>query len=717
MPHDFSNQNLRGRSFKRQDLAGADFRGADIRGTDFSRAMLRQANFTGARAGLQKRFQLLWLFTLCAFTLVVTFASASTNSMTWWRFGSDSFQAYAAWFGVSTAALFTLLLLISLAKNISVCLKTWLGLIMVTGALAGICQVIQLPEANTFYVWVRATVAVLTIGLIISATLTEAIILAHKLMRASRVPTILIVISALAGSVIGAVFRVTVRGGADDLLLQPIWAWTWAWVDFLWILMWVSLLAAIAVYGSWQLLVNREPALVVLEDLAVAIAASSGTQFYGADLSGADFSRAVLSNADLRDADLDRTLWAKAAGLELVRPGTSYLKHPLIRQVVSTRRGNGQRFDSLSLAGVNLESADLRDASFIGADLSRASLRSADLSRTVLKQAQLDAADLSGATLTGAYIEDWGITADTQLDDVQCEYVYMRVPTKDAPDPLRKPDNHQDVFQNGDFADFIRPIIQTLDLYHNQGVDPRAIAISFKKLAEAHPEADLRIMAMEVKGEDKFLLRARTASAANKSALSATYFDTYNQVRSLPEDQVRTLLADQYVRAQRLENMVETALQRPSFYSHVEQVGTMTHDSSHISISSSSGVNIAKGDRNLQGDHNQAAMGDHSQVQQGEAAALTQDEVLGLFAELGELIQRSRLPEAAKDEATTYLKAAKVATKKGKPDAVKANLETMTETLSEASKTVEAGKTFWQTARPIVLKIGAWLGMATFGGL
>jgi len=28
-----------------------------------------------------------------------------------------------------------------------------------------------------------------------------------------------------------------------------------------------------------------------------------------------------------------------------------------------------------------------------------------------------------------------------------------------------------------------------LDLYHNQGVDPRAMAIAFKNLAENHPEA------------------------------------------------------------------------------------------------------------------------------------------------------------------------------------------------------------------------------------
>ena len=60
----------------------------------------------------------------------------------------------------------------------------------------------------------------------------------------------------------------------------------------------------------------------------------------------------------------------------------------------------------------------------------------------------------------------------------------MRLPTKEKPNPYRKPDNWQENFEGNDFADFIKPLFDTLDLYHNQGVDPRAIAISWKKLAE-----------------------------------------------------------------------------------------------------------------------------------------------------------------------------------------------------------------------------------------
>lgn len=136
------------------------------------------------------------------------------------------------------------------------------------------------------------------------------------------------------------------------------------------------------------------------------------------------------------------------------------------------------------------------------------------------------------ALLTGAFIQDWNITIDTKFDNVRCEYIYMRLPDKDNPDPQRKPDNRKEVFAPGEFGDFIKPIVDTLDLYHNQNIDPRAIAISFKQLAQNYPDAQLRIVGMEVKGKDKFLLRAETASNADKSELSAEYFEIYNQIKA-----------------------------------------------------------------------------------------------------------------------------------------------------------------------------------------
>lgn len=142
----------------------------------------------------------------------------------------------------------------------------------------------------------------------------------------------------------------------------------------------------------------------------------------------------------------------------------------------------------------------------------------------------------------------------------------MRSPTPDNPNPRRKPDNWEEEFEGDDFADFIQPIFDTLDLYHNQGVDPRAIAISWKKLVENHSDAQLRFSSMEVKGENNLLLRLKADPKADLSGLSAEYFATYNEIKALTEQEFKQLIAEKDERIQELRVFVDTALKQPKYY-------------------------------------------------------------------------------------------------------------------------------------------------------
>jgi hypothetical protein len=65
---------------------------------------------------------------------------------------------------------------------------------------------------------------------------------------------------------------------------------------------------------------------------------------------------------------------------------------------------------------------------------------------------------------------------------------------------------------------------------------------------------------MEVRGEDKFLLRAKTAATANKSELIAEYFATYNKIKGLPDREIKLLLEEKDSRIRSLENFVTQAL-------------------------------------------------------------------------------------------------------------------------------------------------------------
>ena len=71
---------------------------------------------------------------------------------------------------------------------------------------------------------------------------------------------------------------------------------------------------------------------------------------------------------------------------------------------------------------------------------------------------------------------------------------------------------------------------------------------------------------MEVRGEDKFLIRAKTAPEADKSELNAEYFYTYNQLKGLHEQEIRFLLQEQGSEINDLKKSVQSMLQSSSSY-------------------------------------------------------------------------------------------------------------------------------------------------------
>jgi uncharacterized protein YjbI with pentapeptide repeats len=560
---DFRRVNLRGQSFKGKNLSGADFSEADIRGANFTNAYLKNTKFCGVEAGLQRY----WAITLAIVSLMLctltAFVAASCGVIAGLSIVDSRYRLISIMITLAAIYYFTI------HHNLQTT-------VMITFFALIIPAVIIWSLINTV-----PSFFVLVIVLAYGASGTEFYAAISAISGAA--------FGAIYSSRFGAVFSTTF--GALVLILTVVLARKWLFM--VWKEEWIYAeigIVTVVVFGfllsnyiSWQALAG-EKKYAIIQTVAVAFAARGGTSFRHANLTDADFSQARLKSTDFRRAILTRTCWQKAKKLDRVRPGTTYLQDANLRQLLITGQRQDQNFDRQNLRGVNLQGANLADASFIGADLSEANLQDADLSRAKLVQAQLDEADLTGATLTGATIEDWGITSSTQLHGVRCRYVFMRLPTKDDPNQRRKPDNWEEEFEDGDFADFIKPIVDTLDLYHNQGVDPRAIAISFKQLTENHPDAELDIVAMEKRGEDKFLLRAKTAPDADRSSLNAEYFSTYNQVKSLPENHVQILLAAKDSHIQSLETTIENFINtfnRPTIYAeaYYNQGDTMSEKS------------------------------------------------------------------------------------------------------------------------------------------
>jgi uncharacterized protein YjbI with pentapeptide repeats len=357
----------------------------------------------------------------------------------------------------------------------------------------------------------------------------------------------------------------------------------------------------------------------LLYNLAVRISSIRGTKFYSANCDDANFSGASLHSTDFRKTSLRRTNFHKVAGISQIIIQDGYLRNSKVRKLLVSKDGHGQQFENLDLRDVNLEGADLSSSSFQSTNLSEANLVNADFSKANLTQAQLYRADLTGACFTGAYIQDWGISVHTRLQDVQCSHVYMRTPTHEDPDPCRKPDRNGQFFEKDDFADFIAPIIKTLDLYqkqdldprkievshksldliHHDGIDPNAAALALKRLVEQNPDAGIEVVAVEGRGNERVRLQARVNSDTNRSQLSTQYFKEYNNFHSLSQDNLQEMfvsIAEKDNQILRLEKMLETAIQQPRFY-----VETIQNQGEFIMSQSKGNVSVSGVQGNVSG--------------------------------------------------------------------------------------------------------------------
>ncbi len=592
MAYEFQRANLRGKDFRGKNLAGANFSHADIRGVNFSNAVLVGANFRNAKAGLPTS----WAITLIALSLILslfaglisTYAGAFIGDL----LSNNIYEHFL--FGVVSLITLAIFLLVIFWQGLGASLATLAEII----AACLIAALAFFPENELGgNLVIGAVFTTLALAGVLAGVVNMAVAVAVGKVMALPATRTITGFMAFIGAVLGALLGV--RSQESAYIIAGL----------------VGLVAiASGIYIGWQAMAGDKK-YQLIRTLAIGIVAQKGTSFRGANLTDADFSQAILKSVDFRKANLTRTCWFGTQNLEQARLEGTYLENSRVRQLVITKDGVEKNFDHLNLRGLNLKDTNLQDASFISTDLSEATLHNANLSGAKLAQAQLYQSNLNEACLTGAYIQNWGISTDTCLEGVKCEYIYMQLPSKDDPDPCRKPDNRQETFKEGDFADFIAPIIKTLDLYHTQnldlrevakkfktldlfhyeGIDPSAAAIAFTQLAENHPDAELEVVALEGRGQEKIRLQARVAGDANRSELYNEYFQTYSQVKSLPYSDLQALLLgikekDERIRS--LENLLENAIHQPKFYVETYQTQgefIMSQSKGNISISGTQG--------------------------------------------------------------------------------------------------------------------------------
>jgi uncharacterized protein YjbI with pentapeptide repeats len=303
------------------------------------------------------------------------------------------------------------------------------------------------------------------------------------------------------------------------------------------------------------------PGYAGCRSLGIAIGSLGATRFNGADLRSAFFTDSFLARVSFapsrrRSTRLERVCWRGARGLDLARLDSSILAEPRCRELLINGSAPESKLKGLNLRGAYLPQADLRDADLREVNLSEAVLTEAHLEGANLKASQFLGTDLKGAHLTNATLEAWNIDHGTNLEGVDCAYVYLL----EAYDGLgqhrgdhqreRLPHDPDKNFGPGDFEVYFKQVIEEIKLLIKNGVDAKAFQQAFQEVVRKYPQ--ITLASIKPSGLD-LLVTMQAPSSVDKGAVEQTFFVSYDEYNSLKLENVR-LQASLEVEQQRSED-------------------------------------------------------------------------------------------------------------------------------------------------------------------
>lgn len=279
----------------------------------------------------------------------------------------------------------------------------------------------------------------------------------------------------------------------------------------------------------------------------------SGADLSKVNLSKAKLGRTNLSSATLSFADLSLTD-LEDANLSESNLSSAILDFATLRQTNLSRANlsftscHFADCDGANLSNTNLSFADLSNSNLTGTTLSRADLScsqlynamlmDSDLSGANLSSANLGAANLtaahaltanfSQATLTGAIVAYWHIGDETQLRDVDCDYIYSSCHPSSHEPSGRLPVDPTRTFAPGEFLTWLQssPSSATIRLQFTQGIYWPAFLGALQKLHQQYPEAEVILQGIQSQ-KGTLVITLKAAPGADKPAIEKAAYQLY----------------------------------------------------------------------------------------------------------------------------------------------------------------------------------------------
>lgn len=295
----------------------------------------------------------------------------------------------------------------------------------------------------------------------------------------------------------------------------------------------------IDVWNNWrQAYPEIEPDLrnINLSGMSLTGVIFEKTDLTRANLKRANLYRANLNQVNLCNADLDLATLSRANLQRANLSGATLISGNLILADLRGANLSRARLNLAEMTGCRLRQANLHQANLAEADLSRsklfrANLTSANFSKANLtgahlKSVQAQAANFTGATLTGACLQGWQLDAETKLDGVICDYIYLETHQQE-----RRPIDPTQNFAPGELKALLYPVFNAIDLLFDERVDWPALAQAFKTVRLQHHEARLSIQCLEAQISGALMMRVCFVPGADTDRIFHDFKRSYELAR------------------------------------------------------------------------------------------------------------------------------------------------------------------------------------------
>ncbi|MEL7407294.1 MAG: pentapeptide repeat-containing protein, partial [Cyanobacteria bacterium J06558_2] len=513
----FQRVNLRGQSFKGENLSGADFSQANIQGANFQYATLKETKFIRAKAGLETIVKIFLVILSFILSLFAGIASGYVASTTAHFLSSHAIQTNPIPPGL------VILLLLSVFFYCLTNEEIENGFTIIAISLA-----LVLPFSP-----VGAVMG--AIGLI--GFIAETIAVGIALAIFGSITSYLIIFGSVTTSMSWVLYWIINVARNQS---EPLGVILYSRLFFVIVLS--AFLLLFSAYFAFESLAENEQFYWTKKIIIRCIGIGKKTTFCHADLECSDFTNAKLQGIDLSYSKIKYTCWENSEGLELAIVDGTILSQQEVRILLVTGRGKKRNLSRLNLKEANLSRFDLTEVNLIEANLEgailrnslliNANLKGANLKRAILQNAILEGVELSetlaleadfrGAIMTGVCLENWNANSLTNLDNVNCRYVYLRSNKQE-----RRPSISE--FSQGDFTRLFKKTVETVDLIFRNGIDWRSFAIAFQQLKDEQKlkvkkgDGEFYIRAIEAKDDGSFVIRVDVSSDLDKATIEESF--------------------------------------------------------------------------------------------------------------------------------------------------------------------------------------------------